>query len=273
MRSKSVANPLFILLPLLLLFDCIRNRITSPENPASDIRISAITQDGSDADTRFLYETGMLSAIESMADDSSLWHRHVHFFYKNGRPVQQEFFDAGRKVVADYVYSPDGRINELNCLSMDADGIDRRHCDIRLSYDSSGRISRLDQVFPDGSSWYRTDLTYDVNGNVVEEKIFDSRGLYQSNVKEFDTKVNPTYAFRNTFVMTPVFFSRNNPTSVFSTTFDGSENTESNTVFEYTYDRRGVPLTRKITTRLGGNQIAGIEETYHYDFIGQDVKF
>lgn len=53
-----------------------------------------------------------------------------------------------------------------------------------------------------------------------------------------------------------------NPTSLFSTTFDGSDHAGTNTVFRYTWDYNGFPLTGKMTKRYGRNQIIEIEDTY-----------
>jgi len=143
--------------------------------------------DASNNDARRPSPPCLLMAFrQSMAEDSSLWHRHVHFFHENDRPVKQKFFDHYQRVVFKYEYSSNGRIDRLKSLSRDMAGIYRHPCGIRLFYDSSGKIIQLDEVFPDGSLWYRTELTYDAKGNAVEEKLFDSRGLNPFSVTQSD---------------------------------------------------------------------------------------
>jgi hypothetical protein len=261
MKRRTVAKLRYVLISLLLLFGCMRDRITSPKPSASGLRLSSILQDGVDIGVWFFYENGNLSAIEDKQEEPG--DNRNSFIYQADRPVRLELTGRiyGSGLLLLYEYSPDGLVNKLVCMNGEF-----HQFDVRIFRDSAGRIICVDHVLPDGSSWQRYELAYDANGNVMEERRFSSGRLNWIIIREFDDKVNPTYPFREILMHYPVFFSRNNPTRISSPLQDGIQTTDVSTC-TYTYDLNGYPLTRKTITTSGKNQPLEISSTYHYDVI------
>ena len=257
---RSGSHFIAILLIIIISFAGCKNETVVPAEENSVQFIKKITQDEKNY-SEYIYNNGLLIKYESYKKGKM--ESSVTLEYAEGNILKDELVEESASVVKkEFMYDDSGKIIRID-LNEKFSGDYERVGYIMFTYNKLNQLLKTEQ-YHNGSTFplNRTEYEFDINDNLMSEKVYYGQYLQTSSTYTYDNKTNPFNRLKKKFI-SALTMSKNNILTCKRIDYSNAYNVATNTTYMYTYNSSGYPVTRKILvlTNDGGSKA---EEIFEY---------
>lgn len=262
MLRPKISTLLVISLFSVFIFSCQENSVTIEDTvPSKQYRLIKVTHDANNY-TSYIYADGKLQRYEGI--QNSQIEQWMNFTYDNSSKLDSltEFF-LHDQALRKYHFSSREYADSMDYYYQNNDGSYSLVWKMKYIYNAENQRISAQQYTTTGILTYAWEYKYDQNGNIVEERRYNSKDLEELTTFTFDNKKNPMYNFRALGYMFMSDQSENNIIKM-NTTDYVNPNYSREIIIEYTYDSQGYPIQSKIQSNPSGQKIS-YDQYYEYE--------
>lgn len=247
-----------LLFPLLFTACDYKDEILSPEQQQK--QLSKIVQDANNY-TALYYNNGKLSKYENFFN-SQLTTRIILNYEGQAKPQSENFVGSTGDYMKYYYYNSNSMLDSMSYSFKDSAGNYVPQGYIKYYYNGLGQLNKTEQYTNSNLLVVKFEYTYDSNGNLIEEKQFNSEQLVSDATMTYDDKVNPWYSLKD-YLLYNVSINKNNALNRNQVFYDSQENYQ-NTITSYVYDSDGYPIS-SVIQYVSQNSNITITNTFEYN--------
>lgn len=245
----------------LFSFAFLLNSCKNEENiltPTQQKQLSKIVQDANNYSS-FYYSNGRLSKYESYS--SSQLTTSVNLYYEDKvKPQSENYISMKEDYMKYYHYNLNSVLDSMTFSWKDSTGSYIPTGYVKYYYNGGGQIIKTEQFTNSNLLVVKFEYSCDANGNIINEKQFNSNQLVYEASMTYDDKVNPWYSLKD-YLLYNVTINKNNLLSRNQIYYNSQESYQTTT--SYIYDSDDYPISSQIKY-YSNNDSTIINQTYEY---------